>query len=135
MTRDTVNSWVENPTFKLVGRAVIGTLAVVVAWAVSLLIEMDKRDTAQSARMETILERITDLRADLETQRVRIYERIDDRTKSRYTAETARADWERQTGVDALQNNIIEQLSKRLDDLESDDNNFPPFWRKDYDPQ
>jgi triphosphoribosyl-dephospho-CoA synthetase len=126
---------VNNPMFTLVGRALVGVLTLVVAWAVSLLIEIDKRDAAQTERMTTVIDRIEDLRSDLEEQRVRIYERIEDRTASRYTAETARADWERQAGVDALQNNIIENILDRLEDLESDDNNFPPRWRQDYDPK
>jgi hypothetical protein len=126
---------VNNPMFTLLGRAIVGVLTLVVAWAVSLLIEIDKRDAAQAERMTTLIEKIEDLRSDLETQRVRIYERIEDRTASRYTAETARADWERQGGVDALQNNILDDILRRLDDLESDDNNFPPPWTKDYDPK
>ena len=52
---------------------------------------------------------------------------MDEKTKSRYTAETAAVDHAKQAGVDNLQNEALSRILQRLDQMEARVK-FPPYW-------
>ena len=62
----------ENALLKLVSRSVILGIAGVLAWAVLLLVEIDKRDAAQTQNIMHIHESIEELAAELDRRQLEI---------------------------------------------------------------
>jgi hypothetical protein len=112
----------ESALLKLISRWFIVLMGGAVAWMVALLIEIDKRDSVQSQRIDHIAEQIDG-----------IYEEIDDRTKERYTSSDARVDKANQAVTDNIQNTAIERILQRIDDIDASTHDHK--WPEHYDPR
>ena len=108
----------ESAILKLVSRSFIVLMGGAIAWMVTLLIEIDKRDSVQSQRITHISETLDDVAIDIEVRLEGVYKRIDEKTTERYTTSDARVDKARQATTDTIQNTALERILEKLHDLE-----------------
>ena len=116
MSDNVTEQLAESALLKLVSRWFVVLMGGAIAWMVTLLIDIDKRDGIQAQRIDHIVEQIDD-----------IHDEIDARTAERYTSSDARVDKAQQAVTDNLQNTAIEKILQKVEELEG-----RTRWPEDY---
>ena len=129
---DMTEQMAESAVLKLASKVVLVGMAGAVAWAISLLLQIDKRDGIQSERMENIVQQIEAISKEMDARQLEVFRRMDEKTKERYTASDARADKAQQAAIDTIQTAALERILSRLDRIEEDNKENLDFWGKAY---
>ena len=104
----------ENAMLRMLSRWALLAIAGALGWAVVLLINIDKRDSVQTERLDNIAAQ------------------IDRRTADRYTSKDASIDKAKQANVDAIQHAALEKIMERLNELiaESHNHKWPEYYEQ-----
>ena len=129
---DMTEQMAESAVLKLASKVVLVGMAGAVAWAISLLLQIDKRDGIQSERMENIVQQIEAISKEMDARQLEVFRRMDEKTKERYTTSDARADKAQQAAIDTIQTAALERILSRLDRIEEDNKENLDFWGKAY---
>ena len=108
----------ESTMLRMLSRWALLAIAGAMGWAVVLLINIDKRDSVQSQRIDHISETLDDVAIDMEMRLEGVYKRIDEKTTERYTTSDARVDKARQAATDTIQNTALERILQKIQELE-----------------
>ena len=122
----------ESAVLKLASKVVLVGMAGAVAWAISLLLQIDKRDGIQSERMENIVQQIEAISKEMDARQLEVFRRMDEKTKERYTTSDARADKAQQAAIDTIQTAALERILSRLDRIEENNRENLDFWDRTY---
>jgi hypothetical protein len=120
----------ESALLRLVSRWFIVAMGGAIVWMVTLLIEIDKRDSVADQRINHIIETLDDMAVAMEVRVENIYKRIDEKTAARYTSADAQTDKAKQAAIDNIQNATLERILKRIEVLESNKREYsiPPYY-------
>ena len=129
---DMTEQMAESAVLKLASKVVLVGMAGAVAWAISLLLHIDKRDGIQSERMENIVQQIEAISKEMDARQLEVFRRMDEKTKERYTTSDARADKAQQAAIDTIQTAALERILSRLDRIEEDNKENLDFWGKSH---
>ena len=129
---DMTEQMAESAVLKLASKVVLVGMAGAVAWAISLLLQIDKRDGIQSERMENIVQQIEAISKEMDARQLEVFRRMDEKTKERYTTSDARADKAQQAAIDTIQTAALERILSRLDRIEEDNKENLDFWGKSH---